>query len=270
MRDATILKRIFLYDDPDTPGLDIGELAGYLIARLPAGEVACRRDYITHHLERFAEPQREALIDELVQQLEGFEIDNLVIPEDRGKLPEEPAEGLELGTIYEATGLQAALKLLLPQEESGSGDLHLVFSDHCIADWDTDLRRARLRIASLGQPTVISTCGLIEAPAKPKQYHFLRTQMAILGADTDEVDIADQFSDRALGYGDPRLNEALKGYVLKAAFYRMFNEATCRTRTCRLFDARTQEDVITAQIGRRPGLCEEYGRMLVEVGGENE
>ena len=270
MRDATVLKRIFLYDDPDTPGLDIGELAGYLIARMPGCEVACRRDYITHHLERFAEPQREVLVDELVRQLDSFEIDNLVIPEDRGKLPEEPAEDLELGTIYEATGLQAALKLLLPQEESGSSDLHIVLSDHCIADWDTDTRRARLRIASLGQPTVISTCGLIEAPAKPRQYHFLRTQLAILGADTEEVDLADQFSDRALGYGDPRLNEALKGYVLKAAFYRMFNEATCRTHTCRLFDARTQEDVITAQMGRRPGLCDEHGRMLREAGGENE
>jgi hypothetical protein len=259
-----------LYDDPESAGLNVLDLAGYLAARLPDVEVSPRSDYFTHHLARFAEEQQDMLVQELEKQLSSFEIEDAILPEDRGKAPAEPTEDLDLGAIYDATGLQAALKLLLPPEESGADHLHIVFTDHCIADWDLAARRMRIRIAALGQPTVISTSGLIEAPEKPKQYHFMRAQLAFLGQEEALDEVEGHFSDTTLGYADPRLNEVLKGYVLKAAFYRMFNEAACRVQSCRLFDAATHEEMLEAQTGRRPGLCHRHAEMLTKAGGEVE
>ena len=114
---------------------------------------------------------------------------------------------------------------------------------------------------------MISLPGLVEAIPRPKEYEFRRAQLAIFGADEEELeDLAEAFADRTLGYGDPRLNEVCKGYALMAVFYRMFGEAFCGDIQCRLHAARTQDALIKAQCRPKAGLCSRHLAMLESAG----
>ena len=77
--------------------------------------------------------------------------------------------------------------------------------------------------------------------------------------------LAEDFADRTLGYGDPRLNEALQGYVLMAVAYRASGEAPCDVPTCPLHAADTQEGLLEAQVGTESGLCEKHVEMFNEI-----
>lgn len=61
---------------------------------------------------------------------------------------------------------------------------------------------------------------------------------------------------------DPRLPEAIKGYLLQALFYHVTGDPFCDSKECRLFNAHWQEELIHAQM--RPGadLCERHRQMV--------
>ncbi len=262
----TKLSRVYLYDDPDSQGLDVDALAGWLAERLPGVEVGVRTHFLTYHIGRLPGEVRDQLTEELAKQLDRAEVDDLVHPAERGSLPRDDPAALGLGPIYRGVALQAIYRLLIPEEESYIHHLHIVFTAHAIGDWDEETRDFELKIAVLGAPTIISTTGLIEVPLKPKRYEFMRAQLAMMGLEEDLDDLAEEFADKALGYGDPRLNECLKGYVLMALFYRMYGEGPCGERGCRLYDAPTQEELIRTQCGPRAGLCKRHREMFEEAG----
>lgn len=269
LRPWVQLKRIYLYDDPEMQGLDADALGRYIRARLPQVAVEVRGEFFTHQLRRVAEEGQEAAAEQLAEQLRRAEVKNLVHPlERRGSSREDPAE-LGLGPLYRAPALQAIMAVLLDSSEAGMDHLHIVLAGHVIGDWD-ETRQFRLRVACLGQPSLISTVGLVEVPQRPRQYDFMRAHLLALGLDEDLDDLAETFGSQALGYGDPRINEVLKGYALMAVFYRLYGKGPCTDRTCRLYDAATQEELLACQCGPRARLCRRHSEMLAAAGGRSE
>ncbi|MFN4133889.1 MAG: DUF6775 family putative metallopeptidase, partial [Candidatus Hadarchaeales archaeon] len=109
-----------------------------------------------------------------------------------------------------------------------------------------------------GWPSLISTTGIVEAPAKPKDFYRLKQVYAASGVPVDEL--KEKFSGRFMDYDDARLTEVMKGYCMQALFYHLFGEPFCDQPTCRLYNAHWQEEVITAQLGGN--LCERHSKML--------
>lgn len=265
----TLLSRVFVYDDPDTEGLDVDRLAHYLADRLPGAEVAVRRDYLTHQLSRVPEDARKDFAGQVAEQVRRAEVHNLVHPGDRaGGDFEDPAD-LQLGALYRGPALQALLALLLAPEDSRLDVLHILLTSRALGEWDGS-RLFRLRIACLGEPSIISTTGLVEVPDLPRDYEFMRAQLVSMGLQEDLEDLAETFAERALGYGDRRITDVLKGYALMAVMYRMFGEGPCNHPRCRLYDAPTQEEMLEAQCGPEAGLCEHHAAMLAAAGGKPE
>lgn len=261
------LEYIYLYDDPDAAGLDIDYLAHWLAAVFPAVRIGVRTDYLTFHLARFNDEERAILTEELSRQLEGAEVCNLVRPEDRERLPELPPEERNLDIVYEATGLQALLKLLLPAEEAELSRLHVIFTANYLGVWRSDESYLRLQAMALGVPNMISTSGLVEALQLPKQYHFMRQQLAIMGIDED---LDEMFAEETLGYGDPRLNEVCKGYLLQAIYYHLTGETGCEDPECRLNLPVGHTETLRTQVIGTPHLCERHRNLLISWGGEPE
>ena len=50
--------------------------------------------------------------------------------------------------------------------------LHIIFTNKLTATFDNDDFRYHARALISSNPTIISTAGIIEAPAKPKQYYL--------------------------------------------------------------------------------------------------
>lgn len=263
----TRLRHVYIYDDPDTEGLNTDAVARYLADALPHAEVRVRNDYLTHQLRRYADQGQaaEELVSQLAGQFKRAQVDSLVHPADRGLLPpEDPAE-LGLGEVYRAQALQAILSLMVQADESSLDHLHIVLTSMVFGDWDEFSREFRVRVGCLGRPSLLSTTGLIEGPARPRDFEVLRTQMAVMGLGEDIADLAEAFQPRALGYGDRRITECLKGYALMAVMYRAYGEGPCDDPTCRLHDAATQEELIACQCGDDAGLCHRHAAMLAAL-----
>ncbi len=267
----TGLETIYLYDDPDSQGLDIDYLAGYLAAELPRVEVGVRTDFITHHLARFSEQQRDTLAAILGKQLEGARAG---APAGAEAAPiTESAEESHLQGMYVAESLQAAMRLLIPEEEAEMAQLHVIFTAELIGELEAEsgpafgtIGGSRAGVAALGSPTVISTSGLVEAPKRPREYYFKRTQYLMLGAGDYLEELAEQFADRTVGYGDPRLNELLKGYLLMAVVYRATGAGPCSEPTCPLYAAGSQKELLEAQAGPESRICQHHREILDALG----
>lgn len=260
------LSTIYLYDEPDAPGLDIEAIGGFLVSQFPATQVVPRSDFITHQFGRFTAEQRAQLQEAMLQRLAEAQVRN------PGELAAcAAASGIEpdasdLGLVFEAAAYQAILRLLVDPAESGAEHAHIVFTDNAIGSWRSEGKRFHLHIICMGEPSIISTTGLVEALPRPREYEFKRSQFAMFGAEEDLLeDLAEGFADRTFGYGDPRINELCKGYALMACFYRMFGEAFCDDPACRLFAAQTQEELIAIQCGPDVGLCERHEKMRRSV-----
>jgi hypothetical protein len=256
------LKTIYLYDEPNAAGLDIDQIGGLLASEFRWAEVLARSDFITHHLRRFSTPERRTLEKELLRQLEtARDLDRSRLCRADGTFyPGDDEEEL----IFDSAYLQSVFRLLVPEEESSAEHLHIVFTEHLLATRHEEEGDIRLHIVALGEPSLISTSGLVEALPRPKEYNFRRAQIAMFGLGPEALeDLAEDFADVTFGYGDPRINEVCKGYALMACFYRAFGEAFCENPQCRLFAARTQEQLIAVQCGTHAGLCA-YHRQLLE------
>jgi hypothetical protein len=264
---AVRLDTVYLYDDPDTPALDVDYLAHWLAERLPQAHVVVRSDYLTHQLSRFTDEQREALVAELCEQLSRAEVDNLVRPADRQRLPAISPDERGLDIVYETTGLQAVLRLLLNPAEARHSHLHLMFTSNYLGAWREGDSILRLRTAVLGTVNILSTSGLVEGLELPRQYHFMRQQLAVMGI---EEDVEHAFAEETVGYGDPRLNEVLKGYVMQAVTYRLDGTTGCDDPACRLFLASTHQAVLRTQVLGRPKLCDAHRHRLEECGVQPE
>lgn len=262
------LREIFLYDDPDTAALDVDYLVGWLGAQLPQTRVSSRTDYLTHQLARFRDAERDVLVEQLCEQLQHAEVDNLVRPQDRERLPEMPPGERGLDVVYEAEALQLLLGLLIDPAEAGLSHLHVMFTSNFIGDWREGEAYLHLRTAVLGNLNIISTSGLVEALELPKQYHFMRQQVAVLGLEEEDVDST--FASQTLGYGDPRLNEVCKGYLMQAVFYRLQGETGCDEPRCRLYLNPTHTATLKTQVMGRGRLCERHLHDFRTHGGEPE
>ncbi|MFP3903401.1 MAG: DUF6775 family putative metallopeptidase [Armatimonadota bacterium] len=256
------VRHIYLYDDPDAQGLDIDYLAGYLASELPACEVGVRTDFITHHLGNMPAGERNTATARLSEELEDADPVSRISGDDL--LFGEVLEQAEAHDYYLFRPLQNALRTLVPEREAGLDHLHIVVTAHLLAEIEKPLN-FHPRLAALGAPSVISTSGLIEVPERPKEYHFRRLQYATFGADDHLPDLAEDFADRALGYGDPRLNDVLRGYMLMAVVYRATGDGPCDIPTCPLYAGDTQGEVLQAQVREQSRLCAHHSRLIQTI-----
>ncbi len=247
--------RIFIYREPGVE-LNLASIAGYLAGN--GARVELRGSFFS----RFANLQEAA------GKIAGMRISD----PSRPAVEEEPLYGevkYELrvlrgearpgGVVYDGFLLQSYMRSLLPRQEVGLDKLHLSVTPRLLATFDEDDRRYHLRAIILGYPAIISTSGIVEAPAKPKEFYL---QRRLLGEDAlAEARIKQKLREKLLDYGDPRMDEVLKGYALQALFYQLFGEAFCESTRCRLYNAHWQEELLAAQLSQ-PELCEKHKKML--------
>ena len=110
-------------------------------------------------------------------------------------------------------------------------------------------------------PIIISTTGIIEAPAKPKQYYL---DLLTNSSEGKIEEIKEKYKGEFLEYHDSRLNEIAEGYVLQAILYYGTGEAFCEKKECRLFNAHWQKDLFYSQIENKK-LCNKHQENLKKL-----
>lgn len=164
------------------------------------------------------------------------------------------------GVLYDGFQLQNVFWKLVPREERVLGFLHLFFTNRLFATWDENDKRYHARTSVYGFPSVISTTGLVEAPAKPREFYVLKQQYDMLGKDL--LALKERFKGSFVDYNDERLTKIIKGYAMQAVFYSLTGDPFCQDKGCRLYNAHWQEELIFAHLGSEYEFCKEHARIL--------
>ena len=171
----------------------------------------------------------------------------------------EDAKKIEDVVMYDGFELQNIIYDVITKNDSESNNLHIVFTNRLICTYDTADSRYHGRTVICSNPAIISTTGMIEAPARPREYYFEAMKCKMQGLDIQ--DIKKKYSEKFLDYHDNRLSKISEGCLLQAIFYYMTGDAFCDSLDCRLNNAHWQKDLLYSQlkIGK---LCNKHQALL--------
>jgi len=253
-------ERVYLYDDPSTSTLDVGALAEY-VTRTLGLRASVRKEFFSYHHRDVTEALAQRIAATKVRSMgikwAPFEPIYGEVQFER-RLLDDPAKGAP-GILYDGHRLMHLCRALLPPKERTLGIAHLVFTSRILGTWEED-GRYHARVNVCGYPSFLSTTGIVEGPAKPKEYYLLKRRltnpMGVVPFEQVKAPFAGQFID----YDDPRLTEAMKGYVLQCLFHHMTAEPFCDDPSCRLFNAHWQSELLEAQL-TSGALCPRHEKM---------
>ena len=138
---------------------------------------------------------------------------------------------------------------------------HIILTDKLFATFAED-GRPHIRASIYSFPLVISTSGVVEGPAKPREYYLYKQKYTQLGVwDIEELKIKRRLRKRFIDYQDKRLSEVLKGYIAQGLFFYSTGQPFCKHKKCRLYNAHWQEDLIYSQI-KSAKFCRQHQRFL--------
>ena len=169
------LPKVHLYEDLSTKTLDLQKIALYLQEKFGEISVDVRGPLITVASET-AEFLARKLADTRVRDVmnPNFRIEPLLGEiEFERRLLLDPRFRLT-GVLYDGFRLQAVVRELLSREELNVEHAHIVFTNRLFGTFDRGDGRYHAHVSVYGFPSLISTTGIVEAPAKPKEYYALR------------------------------------------------------------------------------------------------
>jgi hypothetical protein len=257
------ISKIFLYDEPAVSQIQLDRLAIFLnktfsipveirsnILRLSKKDTAekiaaCRIFNLRKPYERHNPNASEILFEEA-----NFE--------DTSKT--------ENIVMYDGFEIQKVLTELIPDEERKLESFHIFFTNKLTCTYDYNDYRYHGRALIGANPSIISTTGIIEAPAKPREYYLELISNYAQGINAESI--KQKYKGTYLEYNDTRLSQIIEGYLLQAIFYFETGDAFCDKTECRLFNAHWQKDLMYSQLENKK-LCEKHLLVLNKLNGHN-
>lgn len=253
------ISKIFLYDEPAVPEIKIDDLARFLEVTLCV-TVEVRKNFFMH----FNSDKNTA------HNLASSRVFNPYVPFEK-HIPTKEDISFEESfrdnsssniVLYDGFELQRIVHGMIPNEELSSEIFHLVFTTRLGCTYDYDDYRYHGRVVICSNPSIISTTGIIEAPAKPREYYINMHHVISQGLNLDAL--KEQFRGRFLEHHDKNLSQVVRGYALQAVFYHVTADPFCDSRECVLYNAHWQEDLIHAQI-QSGKLCRRHQKILESI-----
>jgi len=265
-RSNTRLHRIDLYPSENVKSVSLKGVRSYLQGLLPRVDVKIRGNLLRH------QPRTE-----MMRLAEGFARARVKNPAERlqKSLPFPAEIDYELralggsarvgGVVYDGRIVQEILMNTIAEKASLDAQ-SIVFTDRLVSTFSGDDLRHHLRYLVCGFPCIISIPGIVEAPARPREYYLLKQQIELEGGgDLRLEQLKSNFRGRFLDYGDPRIAEVLKGLSLQSVAYHTTLEPFCDVKSCRLFNAHWQEELIRSQIIEGK-LCRKHAPLFRSLG----
>ena len=167
----------------------------------------------------------------------------------------EDADDISEVYMYDGFELQKKLRYLNEDKEI----LHIIITNRLTCTFDENDNRYHARAVICANPAIISTTGIVEAPAKPREYYFEAMALKSQGLGIESA--KEKYKDRFLEYNDKRLTRIVEGYLLQVIFYNITGESFCEDIQCKLNNAHWQRDLLFSQIEIN-NLCKKHSEIL--------
>ena len=272
MKGDSGIRHIHLYGEGLISPLSIEKVIRYLKEWVKGRAVDFRGNFFQYHLKPLPKEKRQLRVHRLAQELSTLRIRMAARKGMEGQGPMEAEVAYErrrieqgdfkpFGILYDGFGLLRVFASLISEDERNVDHCHIIFTNQLLGTWDGNDRRYHARVSVYGFPSVVSTTGVVEAPAKPREF-YLKRQLGI------PVEILkDEFKGRFIDHEDPRLTEVIKGYVMQVLFFHKIGNPFCHDPDCRLYNAHWQEELIRAQLEGKYEFCMDHRRFLKRVSG---
>ncbi|MCG8369472.1 MAG: hypothetical protein MJA32_03030 [Proteobacteria bacterium] len=253
--------KVFLYSDHPSDSLSLKGVSDYL--KRYGFECEIRGDYLDFLglsydiISQAAEKLAGSIVEDISSDLymlsrpSGAEIASEI---HRLKNGQE-----QRGTLYDGYWVQRIfhkmLSMCTPEELNGDV-LHIVFTGRLFGTFED--RRYHARVVLTGEPALVSTSGLVEAPAKPREYYFIKGGLIQSGKDLSVLD--EMYKGRFVEYDDPKTTPIICSYALQAVLYHVSGKAFCDNENCCLYNSHWQEDVLRVQYEGKP--CDDCLELL--------
>lgn len=173
--------------------------------------------------------------------------------------PSEPFEK----ELYDGFWVQRIFSRFFLRKHPGElaeNGFHAVITGRLLGTYGS--RRYHARVIISGFPSFISTSGLVEGPARPREYYFLKAEFIRSGKSLSELDEA--FRGRFVDYEDNRITKITGPYVLQSLLHHFSGKEFCENGRCALFNSHWQKEVLDIQY---PGfLCTECESEIRKIG----
>jgi len=250
------ISKIFLYDEPSVPELKVDELCKFvqntfsvpvekrknifsLANKQTANNLASCRIFNTRKPFETHSPTKEEIEFELASFYDSSKTENIV--------------------MYDGFEFQRIVSDLISDYEATFDKLHIVFTNKLTCTYDESDYRYHGRAVICSNPVIISTTGIVEAPAKPRGYYLELISNVVQGVNVEII--KKKYQGTYLEYNDKRFSVVSEGYLLQAIFYYLTGEAFCDLRECRLNNAHWQSDLLYSQL-ESGNLCEKHQKIL--------
>lgn len=262
----TRLVGIDLYPVEKTLGVDLRPVKDYLKSVFPSVDVRIKPQLLkglgSAKLEPVAVAFAEARVKNPSVSIQSFEPMFGEIEFEKRALSGSARVG---GIVYSGRRLEELFGKVLEDKQS-IDRCSVVFTERLVSTFSADDLRHHLRTVVCGFPSIVSIPGMVEAPAKPREYHILKQQMEAAGAGGFQIEkLKSEFRGRFIDYDDSRMSEVLKGLALQAAMFHLTLDPFCENRDCRLFNAHWQEDLVHSQV-KSGKMCNRHGKMISDLG----
>jgi len=262
------VSKIFLYDEPAVQEIQISNLKNFLLETFHV-DIEIKKCIFNNLDEKTIEkisgcrvfdpkmPFKERLPNKLEIDFEKNVCEDTKLMEKTTMI--EYAERIEDVVMYDGFEIQNIIYDIITKNDSDSNNLHIVFTNKLTCTYDITDNRYHGRAVICSNPSIISIAGMIEAPARPREYYFDVMKCKMQGLDIQNV--KKNYNGEFLDYHDKRLSKIAEGYLLQAIFYYMTGDAFCDSLDCRLNNAHWQKDLLYSQlkIGK---LCNKHQALL--------
>ena len=248
------ISKIILYDEPTVPEIQIEKIKQFIIDTFQI-KVEIKDNFF------------ESLEDRIFEKIASMRVFDLKKPfkkhiptqeEIQIEKENQDTSDQEIMTLYDGFELQ---NIIGENISITDNTLHVIFTNKLTATFDDNDFRYHARTLISSNPAIISTTGIIEAPAKPKQY-YLDLMTNFSEGKIDEI--KEKYKGEFLEYHDSRLSDIIEGYVLQAIMYYNTGDAFCENKECRLFNSHWQKDLFYSQIENKK-FCNKHQENLKEI-----
>ncbi|MFQ6025857.1 MAG: DUF6775 family putative metallopeptidase [Nitrosopumilaceae archaeon] len=256
------ISKIFLYDEPAVPEINQEKLSRF-IEKTFGIEVEARKNIFNFF---------DFLKDETCYDLASCRLFDTRKPFEK-HVPSREEIDFEKKTIgnsnllksivmYDGFEFQKIITKIIPENELVADNFHLVITNKLTCTYDYNDYRYHGRAVICSNPSIISTTGIIEAPAKPREYYRSLMTNMFQGLNVDYI--KKKFQGTCLDYHDSRISNVVEGYAMQALFYYLTGEPFCESKECRLHNAHWQHDLLYSQI-QIGKLCTRHQKILDHI-----
>lgn len=268
MNIYSIPSHILVYSPENDGVLDFGEINGYIREKFMNIKVEARENFFEFIKKFISEEAEKKNLNYIAKRIVEAKIIDVGRKECKSEiLPGEieyerrfmEGKTKSVGILYDGIKLSLLYREFIPYKEKNWNYCHIIFTNRLLGTWDENDRRYHARASVYAFPSLISITGIVEAPAKPREFY-----LDLYAGKSVDI-IKEKYRGRFIDYDDERLTEVAKGYVMQAIFFHITGEAFCNDVNCRLFNAHWQEELITSQIKSKYEFCNMHKKMLEEI-----